>query len=56
MYAKGSPEMMATIMNKDSIPADYTRTLNEYASNGFRVLAIASKKIGNNVYKTITRE
>lgn len=32
-------------MNKDTIPDSYHQTLKEYASRGFRVLTIASKKI-----------
>ncbi len=36
---------MLQIMNKDSVPDSYHDTLKEYASRGFRVLAIASKKI-----------
>jgi magnesium-transporting ATPase (P-type) len=55
-YAKGSPEMMATIMAKESLPRDYSEVLKEYTSNGFRVLAIASKRIDSSDYKSITRE
>jgi len=47
---------MATIMDKSSIPSNYNETLKEYTSNGFRVLAIASKKIQGNDYKSVTRE
>ena len=47
---------MATIMDKNSIPHDYQKVLKEYASNGFRVLAIASKRMPKRDYKTITRE
>lgn len=45
VYAKGSPEMMQTIMKRSSIPKNYMEILREYASHGFRVLAIASKSI-----------
>jgi magnesium-transporting ATPase (P-type) len=37
--------MMITIMNQESIPANYKETLKEYASHGFRVLAIGYKSI-----------
>ncbi len=47
--------MMATIMEKSSIPGDYDKVLKEYTSNGFRVLAIASKKIVGTDFKSITR-
>jgi magnesium-transporting ATPase (P-type) len=36
-------------MDKASIPKNYEQVLKEYTSNGFRVLAIASKKIEGNV-------
>lgn len=44
-YCKGSPEIMLQIMNKSTIPDNYHQILKEYASRGFRVLAVASKKI-----------
>lgn len=56
VYAKGSPEMMATIMDKGSIPHDYSQVLKEYTSNGFRVLAIASRQLPDNDFKKVTRE
>jgi magnesium-transporting ATPase (P-type) len=55
VYAKGSPEMMLTIMNENSIPKNYQEILKEYASHGFRVLAIASKSILLSQLKTISR-
>lgn len=45
VYAKGSPEMMLTIMDKSTIPGNYFDVLREYTSNGYRVLAIASKRL-----------
>jgi cation-transporting P-type ATPase 13A2 len=47
VLTKGSPEIMATIMKKNSMPKNYNEVLKEYASHGFRVLAIASKSITN---------
>ena len=44
-FCKGSPEIMLQIMDKSTIPTNYHEVLKEYASSGFRVLAIASKKI-----------
>ena len=55
MYCKGSPEIMLSIMKSSTIPKNYNEALKEYTSNGFRVLAIASRKLTQNV-KTITRE
>lgn len=45
VYAKGSPEAMLTAMNPSSVPKNYQEVLKEYASHGFRVLAIASKSL-----------
>jgi cation-transporting ATPase 13A3/4/5 len=56
VYSKGSPEIMLTIMNKKSVPEDYQSVLKKYTSNGFRVLAIASKKTSGDNIKTITRD
>jgi magnesium-transporting ATPase (P-type) len=37
--------MMLTVMKKSFVPKNYNEILREYASHGFRVLAIASKII-----------
>ena len=54
-YAKGSPEIMTTIMDKQTIPHNYAHVLSDYASNGFRVLAIASKPLLSSDFKSLTR-
>jgi len=46
---------MATIMKPDSIPKNYPEMLRQYASSGFRVLAIAHKTISDSNMKTISR-
>jgi cation-transporting P-type ATPase 13A2 len=56
VLAKGSPEMMLTIMKKNSIPRNYNDILKEYASHGFRVLAIASKPITEEELRTFSRD
>jgi cation-transporting P-type ATPase 13A2 len=47
LLAKGSPEIMLSIMKGETVPEDYRARLREYASSGFRVLAIASREVGN---------
>ena len=37
--------MMLNIMKKSSVPKNYNEMLKEYASHGFRVLSVASKKV-----------
>lgn len=56
VYAKGSPEMMATIMQKETIPSNYKEILKHYASHGFRVLSIASKTINEGSMQSISRD
>lgn len=56
VYAKGSPEIMLTIMEKGSVPNNYQEVLKEYTSNGFRVLAIASKRVEGKDVKSLSRE
>lgn len=48
IYVKGSPEMMIDIFKKQTVPSNYNDVLKEYASQGFRVLAIGSKKVDKN--------
>jgi cation-transporting ATPase 13A3/4/5 len=55
VYAKGSPEMMQTIIAPNSIPKNYQEILKDYASHGFRVLAIASKPLPLSQLKSISR-
>lgn len=55
VYTKGSPEMLSTIMRKETIPPNYNEILRQYASHGFRVLAIASKSITEVEVKTLSR-
>ena len=51
IYTKGSPEAMLKIFRPESVPKDYEETLKEYASHGFRVLAIGSRRIKEEEFK-----
>uniref|UniRef100_A0A670J190 ATPase cation transporting 13A2 n=1 Tax=Podarcis muralis TaxID=64176 RepID=A0A670J190_PODMU len=44
-YMKGSPEMVASLCDKESVPADFTQTLRHFTSDGFRVLGLAFKPL-----------
>jgi magnesium-transporting ATPase (P-type) len=46
---------MSTLFSQASMPANYSQILKEYTSNGFRVLAIGSKRIEGVDYKSLTR-
>jgi cation-transporting ATPase 13A3/4/5 len=42
-YIKGSPEKVAELCNKETLPIDYERILEEYTNKGYRVIALATK-------------
>ena len=44
-YCKGSPEIMKEIMVAESLPSNFSTVLTNYASQGFRVLAVASRRL-----------
>uniref|UniRef100_A0A8B9LR69 ATPase cation transporting 13A2 n=1 Tax=Astyanax mexicanus TaxID=7994 RepID=A0A8B9LR69_ASTMX len=45
-FLKGSPEMVASYCVKESVPSQFTNTVQEFTSEGFRVLALAYKELG----------
>jgi cation-transporting P-type ATPase 13A2 len=45
VYCKGSPEMIATLCRPESIPSDFNDKLNYYAQQGYRIIAMAYKKL-----------
>ncbi|CAK1553646.1 unnamed protein product [Leptosia nina] len=44
-YVKGAPEKIAGMCDPMSLPDNFNSTLNEYTSNGFRVIGLAYKKL-----------
>ncbi|KAL4648362.1 putative cation-transporting ATPase 13A2 isoform X1 [Arapaima gigas] len=54
-FLKGAPEMVASLCLKDSVPAQFSDTLQHFASEGFRVLALAYKPLNESSVKTIER-
>ncbi|XP_047526862.1 polyamine-transporting ATPase 13A3-like isoform X1 [Vanessa atalanta] len=44
-YVKGAPEKVAGMCDPDSLPDNFSTVLNEYTSNGFRVIGLAYKKL-----------
>ena len=56
VFSKGSPEKISSLCNKMTLPEDYDRVLNEYTAKGFRVLAMAGKKIKMNYSKALSIE
>ncbi|XP_034988881.2 polyamine-transporting ATPase 13A3 isoform X5 [Zootoca vivipara] len=44
-YAKGAPEVVAGLCKQETVPADFERVLEEYTRQGFRVIALAHRKL-----------
>ncbi|ANB14233.1 Ypk9p [Sugiyamaella lignohabitans] len=45
IYCKGAPEVMDQVCDRDSFPVDYQELLHQYTHRGYRVIAVAGKKI-----------
>uniref|UniRef100_A0A1I7XCH9 Cation-transporting ATPase n=1 Tax=Heterorhabditis bacteriophora TaxID=37862 RepID=A0A1I7XCH9_HETBA len=48
LYCKGSPEMILSLCDPNSIPADYLTRVNEYAQHGYRLISVAKRKLEMN--------
>lgn len=48
LYVKGSPEMVASLCRADTIPEDYQIVVNDYAQHGYRLIALAAKRLNVN--------
>ncbi|XP_014218278.1 probable cation-transporting ATPase 13A3 isoform X2 [Copidosoma floridanum] len=55
LYCKGSPEMILSLSNPDSIPHDFNNILQEYTSEGYRVIALAHKSLKKLSYAKVQR-
>lgn len=53
IFCKGAPESVQPICNPSSIPRDYHTLLKEYTHHGYRVLALASKRLTIDVKSAI---
>ncbi|KAG4079737.1 hypothetical protein HA402_014868 [Bradysia odoriphaga] len=45
VYCKGSPEMILTLCKPETIPIDFHSKLDEYAQQGYRIIAVAHKPL-----------
>ncbi|KAJ6641943.1 putative cation-transporting ATPase W08D2.5, partial [Pseudolycoriella hygida] len=45
VYCKGSPEMILTLCKLDTIPIDFHSKLDEFAQQGYRIIAVAHKPL-----------
>ncbi|KAH0547164.1 polyamine-transporting ATPase 13A3-like isoform X1 [Cotesia glomerata] len=55
LYCKGSPEMIQSLSIPESIPADFASVLQEYTSEGYRVIAIGHKPLNKLTYAKVHR-
>ncbi|KYN32967.1 putative cation-transporting ATPase 13A3 [Trachymyrmex septentrionalis] len=55
LYCKGSPEMILSLSKAESIPPDFTAVLQEYTSEGYRVIALAHKSLNRLPYAKVQR-
>ncbi|CAI2356256.1 unnamed protein product [Caenorhabditis sp. 36 PRJEB53466] len=53
VFTKGSPEMIASLCVHDSLPENYMDVVDHYAQQGFRLIAVASKKVHMNFAKAL---
>ncbi|KAJ3600011.1 hypothetical protein NHX12_033963 [Muraenolepis orangiensis] len=44
-YMKGAPEVVASLCKKESVPEDFAEVLEEYTKKGFRVIALAHRRL-----------
>uniref|UniRef100_A0A8D0HAK4 Polyamine-transporting ATPase 13A3 n=1 Tax=Sphenodon punctatus TaxID=8508 RepID=A0A8D0HAK4_SPHPU len=44
-YMKGAPEVIASLCKQESVPVDFESILEEYTKQGFRVIALAHRKL-----------
>uniref|UniRef100_A0A915Q6N6 Cation-transporting P-type ATPase N-terminal domain-containing protein n=1 Tax=Setaria digitata TaxID=48799 RepID=A0A915Q6N6_9BILA len=45
LYCKGAPEMIASLCQPSTIPTNYSNVVNDYAQHGYRLIAVAYKKL-----------
>ncbi|XP_012276995.1 probable cation-transporting ATPase 13A3 isoform X2 [Orussus abietinus] len=55
LFCKGSPEMILSLSKPESIPSDFAAVLQEYTSEGYRVIALAYKSLNRLPYAKVQR-
>ncbi|XP_014236851.1 cation-transporting ATPase 13A2 isoform X1 [Trichogramma pretiosum] len=55
LYCKGSPEMILSLSKPESVPHDFNSVLQEYTSEGYRVIALAYKSLKRLPYAKVQR-
>jgi cation-transporting ATPase 13A3/4/5 len=55
LYAKGGPEMIASLCKSETIPHDFHEVLSSYTQQGYRVIAMAWKSLKKMGYVKVQR-
>ncbi|XP_006611115.1 probable cation-transporting ATPase 13A3 isoform X3 [Apis dorsata] len=55
LYCKGSPEMILSLSRAESIPPDFGTVLQDYTSEGYRVIGLAHKSLNRLPYAKVQR-
>ncbi|NXL77436.1 AT133 ATPase, partial [Leptocoma aspasia] len=59
-YMKGAPEVIASLCKQETVPVDFEHVLEEYTKQGFRVIALAHRKLESKLtwhkVQTISRD
>jgi len=53
VYVKGAPEVIGSLCHRDSFPAHYEESLDRWTRGGYRVLALAGKRLEGQRWETI---
>ncbi|XP_047230374.1 polyamine-transporting ATPase 13A3 isoform X2 [Girardinichthys multiradiatus] len=46
-YMKGAPEVVASLCKTETVPEDFSEVLERYTKQGFRVIAVAHRRLGS---------
>ncbi|XP_014250253.1 probable cation-transporting ATPase 13A3 isoform X2 [Cimex lectularius] len=55
LYCKGSPEMIISLSNPETVPSDFMPKLREYTEQGYRVIALGWRKLETVSYHKLDR-
>ncbi|XP_039275236.1 probable cation-transporting ATPase 13A3 [Nilaparvata lugens] len=56
VYCKGSPEMIQSLCNPDTVPVDFSKQLEEFTQEGYRVLGLAYRNLAVTYHKACRLE
>ncbi|XP_053566183.1 polyamine-transporting ATPase 13A3 [Bombina bombina] len=48
-YVKGAPEVVASLCKQETVPGDFASVLEEYTKQGYRVIALAHRKLESKI-------